>query len=318
MERVLITGATGAIGMALIKSLVSHGIYVTVVLHRNSQRNHRIIISDKVKVTERDLSELNELTIADLGEQDVFYHFAWGGTFGQARDDTYAQVQNIRYTLDAVRLAKRLGCKRFVGAGSQAEYGRYEDSLNQNVPTFPESGYGMAKLCAGQMSRLLCRQLGMEHIWARVLSVFGPYDGAKTMVSVLINDMLRKKTPLCTKGEQIWDYIYSYDAAEAFYLLGSKGIDGKVYCIGSGKGRPLKEYITCIRDVIDPDLDIAFGAIPYSENQVMYLCADISDLKQDTGFEVKYSFTNGIRETLEWVKKETTDEKNQRNDPLFQ
>ena len=51
------------------------------------------------------------------------------------------QLQNIQYTLDAVRLAKRLGCKVFVGAGSQAEYGRYEGKLDAKVPVFPEKGF---------------------------------------------------------------------------------------------------------------------------------------------------------------------------------
>ena len=133
MEKVVITGATGAIGMALIEKLVSKGVYTTVILHRNSRRNHRIPISDRIKVVEGDLSELNGLTVSDLGEQDIFYHFAWGGTFGQERNNVDAQLRNVTYTLEAVRLAKRLGCRRFVGAGSQAEYGRCNGPLNQNV-----------------------------------------------------------------------------------------------------------------------------------------------------------------------------------------
>ena len=56
--------------------------------------------------------------------------------------------------MDAVNLAHRLGCEFFIGAGSQAEYGRVEGKLNAQVPTNPENGYGMAKLCAGQMSRV--------------------------------------------------------------------------------------------------------------------------------------------------------------------
>jgi nucleoside-diphosphate-sugar epimerase len=309
MKNAIITGATGAIGMALIGKLLSQQVNVTVVLHKNSNRNNRIPATGSVRIVKADLSELSSLTFEQLGKQDVFYHFAWGGTFGQERNNTDEQLKNIQYTLDAVRLAKRLECKKFVGAGSQAEYGRYEGNLNSKVPTFPENGYGIAKLCAGQMSRLLCEQLGIEHIWTRILSVYGPYDGEKTMISVLVNEMLNKRTPSCTKGEQLWDYIYSMDAANAFYLLGLKGISGKTYCIGSGEAHPLKEYITYIRDAISPDLEIAFGAVSYSEKQVMHLCADISELEQDTGFKIQYSFQDGIMETIEWIKKEKKNEK---------
>lgn len=304
MERVIITGATGVVGMALIKCLVCRDISVTVILHKGSKRNGRIPVSDKIKVVEKDLSEIKELTIEDLGKQDVFYHFAWGCTFGQERNNVDVQLQNIQHTLEAVKLAKRLGCSKFIGAGSQAEYGRYEGKLNSSVPAFPENGYGIAKLCAGQMSRLLCEQLGIEHIWARLLSVYGPYDGKGTLISVLIHDMLEGRIPSCTRGEQVWDYIYSDDAADAFYRLGLKGVSGKTYCIGSGNARMLKEYITCIRDMIDPDREIAFGAVPYSEKQVMYLCADITELQQDTGFTIQYSFQEGIRDTVQWIKRE--------------
>jgi nucleoside-diphosphate-sugar epimerase len=70
-----------------------------------------------------------------------------------------------------------------------------------------------------------------------------------------------------------------------------------------------------MRNAIDPQLPINYGAIPYGAKQVMHLCADITDLVRDTGFEVQYSFEDGIRETIDWVRK---NEENQYNDPLLQ
>ena len=62
-------------------------------------------------------------------------------------------------------------------------------------PTRPENGYGMAKLCAGQMSRLECERLGLDHVWPRVLSVYGPYDGPSTMISSAIRTLLARWVP---------------------------------------------------------------------------------------------------------------------------
>ena len=233
---------------------------------------------------------------------DVFYHFAWGGTTGDGRNDCEIQEKNIRYALDAAALAKRFGCSAFVGAGSQAEYGRVEGNLNSQTPAFPENGYGMAKLCAGQMTRLYCRQAGMRHVWTRILSIYGPGDGAGSMVMSAIHRLLAGETPAFTKGEQQWDYLYSGDAAKALLLLGEKGHDGGVYCLGSGKARPLADYIGMIRDAIDPRLSVALGAVPYAPGQVMYLCADIAKLKEDTGFAPEVSFEEGIKKTIMWVK----------------
>lgn len=313
MKRVIVTGPTGAIGMALIEYLNSLNIQVIAVVRGNSSRKEQIQESDNIVVVECALSEIAELP-QRVGEAvwrkgwnenrsiDSFYHFAWDGTFGDCRNDMYLQNQNVKYTLEAVDAAADLGCEVFIGAGSQAEYGRYEGMLNAKVPTFPENGYGMAKLCAGQMTRIRCEQKGIRHIWTRILSVYGPYDGSKTMIMSMIGKILEGERASCTKGEQMWDYLYSKDAARMMYLLGCHGVNGKTYCLGSGKAKPLREYIYEIRDIIDSDVEVGFGDIEYSPMQVMNLCADISELQQDTGFEVQYSFQKGIMETIEWVR----------------
>ena len=235
MKRAVITGPTGSIGLALINELVSNGVEVVAVVRPGSRRADRIKTSDMVKRVDCDLSELNKLPELIREGADVFYHFGWDGTFGNSRNNMYGQNLNVKYALDAVEAAFALGCDTFIGAGSQAEYGRYEGSLNESVPAFPENGYGIAKLCAGQMTRIACKQKGMGHIWTRILSIYGPYDGENTMVMSTIYKLLNSEKPSCTKGEQMWDFLYSKDAALAMRLLGEKGTDGRTYCIGSGK-----------------------------------------------------------------------------------
>lgn len=302
MKKIVISGATGAIGTALIRKCIEENIHVLVLCRADSKRKKNIPNHPLVKVADCDLTSMKYWSdISDTG-YDIFYHFAWASTIGTGRNDMYLQNKNVEYTLDAVHLAHKLGCSTFIGAGSQAEYGRFEGTLSADTPTFPENGYGMAKLCAGQMSRYECRKLGMKHIWPRILSIYGPNDGEQTMISSSIRNLLNGMKPSFTKGEQQWDYLYSSDAANAMYLLGLKGIDGKVYCIGSGIARPLSEYIFQLRDAIDPSAEIGIGDIPYSKNQVMYLCADISDLQKDTGFIPKVDFKEGIHRTIQSVK----------------
>lgn len=351
--KVVITGPTGAIGMALISQCIKQNREVLAICHKHSARNAQLMQSPLVKVWELDLDEYAKQVyeekafgdISNLQKQeerephafslvnpnlaemkyDVFIHLAWNGTTGEARNDTKLQILNQKYALDAVKLAKALGCHTFIGAGSQAEYGRYEGKLSADTPTFPENGYGIAKLAAGQMTRILCRQVGMKHIWLRILSVYGPYDGAGTMVMSTIAKLLKGEHVQFTKGEQLWDYIFSEDAAAAILLLAKKGIDGRVYPIGSGKVRPLRDYIEIIASAVNEyaekngvikystvlgdgrkvEYDITYvkelleiGALPYAEKQVMHLEADISQLKEDTGFEVVTSFEEGVRKMI--------------------
>lgn len=307
MKRAVITGATGAVGMALLEKLIEERTEVLVLCRKQSARAAQLPRHPLICRMEADLSDFSEMENTTGKEWDVFYHLAWSGTIGEQRNDTQLQMKNALYTLDAVRLAQRLGCHTFVGAGSQAEYGRVEGSLNENTPAFPETGYGVAKLAAGQMSRLLCGQLHMRHIWARILSVYGPYDGKQTMVTATIGKLLRGEKPSFTKGEQKWDYLYSKDAARALFLLGEKGRDGRTYCLGSGQAKPLYEYILQIREAIPEaaHAELGLGEIPYGPGQVMYLCADIALLTEDTGFLPEFTFAEGIRDTVEFVRKQS-------------
>ena len=75
-----------------------------------------------------DLAGLKEISKTDDREYDVFYHLAWSGTSGPGRNDVELQDKNVQYALDAVECAKRFGCKKFIGVGSQAEYGRVNNA----------------------------------------------------------------------------------------------------------------------------------------------------------------------------------------------
>ncbi len=316
MNRAIITGATGSIGIALIGELLARQTEVLVLCREGSARNRNIPHHPLITIKYCSLDELTLLE-NDTGKcYDVWFHFAWEGTMGETRNDMYLQHRNVKYTLDAVTAAERFSCGTFIGAGSQAEYGRVEGALNSATPPFPENGYGIGKLCAGQMSRILCEQKGMKHIWTRILSVYGPYDNQNTMIMSAIGKLLRGEVPAFTKCEQKWDYLYSKDAARAFVDLAERGRDGKVYCIGSGKALPLSDYIIRLRDAICPGAELGIGQIPYGPRQVMYLCADITELEEDTGFHPVYTFEEGIRDTIEWYK-EYYYEKNQCTDTLL-
>ena len=301
-KRVVITGVTGAVGMALLEKYRSEGWEVLAVCRKGSGRNSRIPSDPKITVIETDLSRLDQVEPLDQKPYGVFYHLAWGGTFGADREDVLLQLKNIEGTLKAVTLAKRLGCSVFIGTGSQAEYGRTDAALRPDTPAFPESGYGMAKLCAGQMSRKACEQQGIRHVWVRILSVYGPFDGAGTMVSTALRRMLRGEDCAFTKAEQLWDFLYSADAADALYRIGQRPLHGRVYCLGSGQALPLKEYILKIKALTQSSSAVKFGEIPYSSGQVMHLCADISALTQDTGYIPATDFAAGIRQTIQWMQ----------------
>ena len=287
------------IGTALTEQLLSEGAFVTALLRHGS--NGLSHIKDKNLTVEYcDLSQIENFT-SDI-RYDVFFHLGWASTFGEERNDTLTQVKNIEYSLRAAELAKRVGCSVFVSAGSQAEYGIKSEPLDSRTATDPFSGYGIAKYASGKLLSIMCRQNGIRHCHARILSVYGERDRDATLISTCVDMMLRGESPSLTGCEQMWDYIYSGDAAKALSLIAEKGKDGAVYCVGSGTCRPLKEYVEAIRKETGFTGDIGYFKKPYSDRQVMYLCADIKELSDDTGFVPTVSFEEGIKRTVEFRK----------------
>jgi nucleoside-diphosphate-sugar epimerase len=297
MKQVIVTGATSMMGIALLKECLKQNTAVTAVIRPNSKNAGRIPESDLITIVECENSDLISLPEKVKGSGfDSFYHFSWDGTSRELRDDVMIHEENIRQSLNAVSAAHALGCAAFVGAGSQAEYGRVSDVIAPDTPTAPEYAYGIAKLAAGKLCESYCAKLGLRFAWGRIFSVYGEYDHDDTMILYVIRSLLSGEVPALTKCEQMWDYMYCADAAHAFYLLGEKG--NGFYCVGSGEMRPLSEYVEAIRAKIGGK--VAFGERLYAENQVMKLCADTTKLCKDTGFTVLTGFEAGVENTINW------------------
>lgn len=306
MQRIIVTGATSMIGAALIKECIKKGIEVYAVIRASSGKKMRLPESEKLHIVDCSLEELEALPQKITEKCDTFYHIAWGNTGENRNSSTELQSRNIAYTLAAVKTAYALGCRRFIGAGSQAEYGPMDvDKISPDSPVNPTTPYGAAKLASGHLARMFCKELGMECIWPRIFSVYGIYEKETTMVASGLRKMLAGEKTSFTPALQRWDYLFSADAGRAYYLIGEKGKDGAVYCVGSGKAAPLKDYIEIMAELTGAE-ETGIGARPYPAGAVMNLCADISSLTADTGFVPEYTFREGIRETITWLKTGST------------
>ncbi len=300
MNSMVITGATSSLGTALIDECIRNDIKVLALVRKDSPNLDRITKDARVKVVFCALDEMADFKPSDE-KYDAFVHLAWAGTANaEKRDQIRPQIDNISYALDAVDLAERLGCSVFVGAGSQAEYGRTNEVLTEETPTRPETAYGAAKLCAGGMTRMACKAKGIRHIWSRILSSYGPKYVPQTVINYTINELLAGRKPVLTAGEQIWDFLYNEDVARALYLLAKDGKDGELYVVGSGISHPLREYLETIRDLIDPTLELGLGEREYSDREVMHLACDITKIREDVGFSPQVSFEEGIMRTIRW------------------
>jgi nucleoside-diphosphate-sugar epimerase len=307
MRNAVITGGTGPLGVALTELLMSKGIEVAVLARSDSVRLDNIPRHPSVRVIRADLSQMAGLEYAFDRSYEAFFHLGWTNTANHVeRENVDGQFLNARYAMDAVRLAHKLGCAVFVGAGSQSEYGAINGPITESTAASPIEPYGIAKLSAMGFCGTMCARLGIRFGWLRILSIYGPFDRDTTFVSYCVSELLRKRSPKLTKCEQIWDYLYSKDAATAFWLLATVGKPNAVYALSAGAARPLRHYAEIIRDAVNPGISLEFGAKPYPLGQRMRLTADITPLRRDLGFAPAYSFESGIAETVEYWKERKT------------
>lgn len=297
IKHAVITGANTMLGANLTRLLLSKGIRVTAVVHRSASNLPENAAG--LRIISGELETIGEI---EADSADAWFHFAWDGTYGDARNDEARQFRNAEYTLAAARKAETLGCGVFLFAGSQAEYGRIEGKLTEETPMNPVTAYGRAKKRAEEKLIETFSESRMDVILTRILSVYGPYDHPYTMVMSAVEAFLSGRGMSFTPGEQMWDYLYAEDAAEMFLRLSESGRKNEAYVIGSGDPRPLRDYILAIRDAVNPALSAGIGERPYNENQVMYLAADITKFIKDTGYRPQTDFETGIRKTIQSVK----------------
>jgi len=300
--RCFVTGASGFVGSHLVRTLVERGHQVTVLLRPESSSARLQDCLSRVSVVHGDMRDVEGMRALWPEEAfDVAFHLAWSGVTGEARNFPSQITDNVVQSLLLWKALQQHGCKTFVGLGSQAEYGPQSGILTETSPVHPQTAYGVAKLTLGMQLQEACLRSGMRFLWFRLLSAYGPADDEKHMVPSLVQALMERKRPALTAGEQIWDYLYVQDAAEALAMAAESTAEG-TFTLGSGHAVRLRDFVSFVRDCIDPALAVGFGEVPYGPDQVMYLKADITKLSQATGWQPRTTMADGIRQTVAWHK----------------
>ena len=303
LKKVLVTGANGFIGTALLKILSENNVKVFAVIKDESEDISKICDLPRVNIVYCEMDEIENLPMK-IAEKDidVCIHLAWAGSFGAARADYLLQLKNIEYAVRTVDVINKMGIERFVGAGTLAE----KDVLNYHpsMGATPNavSMYGIAKITTHYMTKTECTKLGIDHLWCYLSNTYGIGNTTNNFVNMASRKMLNHERAAFTSGTQTYDFVYISDTAKAIISVAEKGKTNCSYYLGSTKERPLKEYIKIIRDTIDPSIELHLGEIPFNGNPLPPKAYDTSTLVADTGFVPDVSFEDVIKQTIEWLK----------------
>lgn len=295
MKRILLTGATGFIGRHCLPILSARGYEVHAVSKRGSLDGSSDIHWHKVDL-------LNSLQLQDLVAEVApshLLHFAWYTVPGKY----WTSLENIRWVRSSLELLQAFaenGGKRAVMAGTCAEYDwRYGYCSEKLTPLAPTTLYGTCKHSLQIMLDSLSKQTGLRSAWGRIFFLYGPYEHQDRLVSSVIRSLLIDERAHCSQGDQIRDFLYVKDVADAFVALMESGVEGPIN-IGSGRPVTLKNIIQEISEkIIDRD-HIEFGAVPVSSDDPPLLVADARRLSKEVNWSPKYSLDQGLDETIVW------------------
>lgn len=279
------------------------GAEVAVLVRPESDLSRLAEARERVQLVRGDLWNLAGVADAvKASRPEVVFHLGWAGVTGDRRSDPAQLTRNVTASLDLLELASEAGCRCWIGVGSQAEYGLSDDVLTEELPLRPATPYGVGKAAVGMLTQKLCELYGMRYVWLRLLATYGPGDDERHLIPGVIRRLLARTRPPLTAGEQLWDYLYVADAAEAIYRTAKiESVQG-VFNLGSGDARPVRAIVERIRDLIDPSLPLGFGEINYPPNQVTRLQADITRLRSAIEWTPQTPLEEGLRRTVEWYR----------------
>ena len=300
MKIAVVTGANGFVGSAVVKELLSNNYKVYAVVRNN--HSDRLSDLDNVEIVNCELSDIDSLPGQITEKCDVFYHFAWSGSAGKDRANTRLQLDNVQWSVESIRAAKKLGCSRFVFAGSIVE----KECLAAAYTGGNRPGlgyiYGGGKVAAHILCSSVAAAEGIDLLWGEITNAYGVGEVSPRLVNSTIRKCIAGVSPEFTAGTQNYDFVYIDDVARAFRLIGENGKPFTSYVIGSSAAKPLKEFLIEMKDAIAPELPFKFGDVPFTGIDLPLSDFDCRKTEEDTGFKAGISFAEGCRRTFEWWK----------------
>ena len=301
MENVIITGADGFVGSYTVNYFLEQGCRVLAL--DMGEKPNRLGEHPRLTYAQCDISDAAALeAAAQSGNYDTFIHFAWAGSAGPARVDYNLQMKNALTTVECLKTAKKLGCKRFVCAGSIME--KEVEAAVHDQGSRPGMGYiyGMGKHIAHCLCKSVAADIGIELVWPMITNAYGAGELSPRFVNTTIRKIIQGEPLQFTSGTQSYDFVYVTDVARAFYLIAKNGRPFCEYMIGSSTARPLKEFIIEMVRSLAPDRQPIFGDIPFTGTNMPLSTFDCTDTERGCGFRAEVSFAEGTRMTMDWLK----------------
>lgn len=301
MKKAIVTGANGFVGLSVTKELVQQGYFVYAIVRNNNY--DKMLNNQNIQVLQCDMSEYNNLVSMINDKIDYFFHFAWAGTSGELRMSENIQLKNIEYSCFAVRIAKKLGCDKFIMASSIMEY-EIEQLSNSCDDININHIYSIAKKTSNLMCRLIANSIGIDYVVGLISNIYGPGEKSLRLINYSLRKFINNESVKFSPGTQKYDFIYITDATKIFVLIAERGKNNHSYYIGNAMIKTLYDYLIELGNAINVTELMEIGGLPSIGDGLDYSNIDIYKVKRELGYDNTVSFSQGIVNTYNWLKEQ--------------
>lgn len=306
--KLIVTGGAGFIGSAFVRLAVNRGLDVGVVdkLTYAGDLQRLKEIFEKIRFYDVDITDERNLEEVFIRERpEVIIHFAAETHVDRSiinpKDFVFS---NVLGTTNLLELSLKYEVQKFIHISTDEVYG--EISPNKNIKfketdlLLPNSPYSASKASADALVRAFYGTYGLPVVIVRPSNNYGPWQYPEKLISLTIAKvLLKEKIPIYGRGENIRTWLFVEDCVEAVLSVIEKGKIGEIYNVGSEEERKNTDVVKRILQTMGGDEDLLEFVADRPGHDFRY-ALDTTKIKNQTGWEPKVSFEEGLEGTIKW------------------
>jgi len=296
--KILITGAAGFIGSAIVPALQKEDYEIYVLDNLSFGNRDFIDVPDShFFLTDiRDSQSVN-MVFTQVGP-DIVIHLAAIHFIPYCNEHPFeAADTNIRGTLNVLNACRRNpALKKFFFASTAAVYPISDESVGESHEVLPLDIYGLSKLTGESLCREFWLDSGIDTVVCRFFNAFGPNETNPHLIPE-IERQLREGLRTIRLGNLTpkRDFIHTFDMAEAVkQLLRLDGVGYDIFNLGRGIEYSVVEIVEAFGRQLKEEINIEVDPDRVRKVERQHLLADVSKLKNRTGWKPQWSIDEGI------------------------
>ncbi len=301
-EKYLIAGATGFIGSAIVRELVSRGLDVSSLIRPESNIWRLPKHSSRHHLVQGDLTDLTSLqkTIKEINPNHIF-NLATYGVYRDQDDKDLILRSNVLGTENLLKAALNVDLTSFVNTGSVYEYADLPGCRIESILGTPRNPYDTAKIKSTHLACEFAKDYQLPVCTLRLFTTFGPYEDVRRLVSRTIFSFLNDKS-FTISSSPVRDFVYLADVVTAYLRASSIALkQGEVINIGSGQPTRVGDLVNKLVKIINPKVlpQVTDQFAPINDSQCW---ADVSLAKKLLGWSPVSSLDQSLEETVDWFR----------------